>query len=96
MRGVKIIIITSRGEQLRDATAKNLVKVGYTGWTDLILRAESDIGKTAKDYKSERRVALEKNGYRILGNIGDQWSDILGVKAGHRTFKLPNSLYYIE
>ncbi|KAJ1388731.1 HAD superfamily [Sesbania bispinosa] len=35
-------------------------------------------------------------GYRIIGNIGDQWSDILGTNIGDRTFKLPDPLYYIS
>jgi hypothetical protein len=38
---------------------------------------------------------LEEEGYRIIGNIGDQWSDILGTSTGSRTFKLPDPLYYI-
>ena len=37
-RGLKIFLISSRREHLRDATIDNLVKVGYLGWTDLILR----------------------------------------------------------
>jgi len=37
-RGLKIFIISSRKEYLRDATVNNLVKVGYRGWTELILR----------------------------------------------------------
>ena len=38
---------------------------------------------------------LEQNGYRIVGNIGDQWSDILGTNTGYRTFKLPDPMYYV-
>ncbi|GLJ32302.1 hypothetical protein SUGI_0650000 [Cryptomeria japonica] len=94
MSGVKIIIITWRSERLRDVTAQNLVQVGFTGWTQLIMRGDSDNGKSVTSYKSAKREALVKDGYRILGNVGDQWSDVLGTKAGIRTFKLPNSMYY--
>jgi hypothetical protein len=52
-------------------------------------------GKTAVTYKSSERKKLEEEGYRIIGNIGDQWSDILGTNIGNRTFKLPDPLYYI-
>jgi len=52
-------------------------------------------GKTAVQYKSSERKKLEEEGYRIVGNIGDQWSDILGTNIGERTFKLPDPLYYI-
>jgi len=38
---------------------------------------------------------LEEEGWRIIGNSGDQWSDILGTNTGDRTFKLPDPLYYI-
>lgn len=37
-RGLKIFLISSRGEHLRDATVDNLIKAGYYGWTGLILR----------------------------------------------------------
>ena len=58
-------------------------------------RGSSDTG-TALVYKSNARKKLEKSGYRIVGNIGDQWSDILGTNVGNRTFKLPNPIYYVS
>ncbi|KAH9323349.1 hypothetical protein KI387_017988, partial [Taxus chinensis] len=77
LRGVKIIIITWRAEHLRDVTAQNLVKAGFTGWSHLIMRGENDNGKTSVSYKSAKREALVKDGYHIVGNVGDQWSDVL-------------------
>jgi len=59
-------------------------------------RASSYKGKTAVEYKSTERKKLEKNGYRIIGNIGDQWSDLMGTPTGNRTFKLPDPMYYIS
>ena len=53
-------------------------------------------GATAVVYKSAERAKLEKSGYRIIGNTGDQWSDILGNPTGRRTFKLPDPMYYIS
>ena len=38
-RGLNIFIISSRKEYLRDATVNNLLKAGYHGWTELILRS---------------------------------------------------------
>lgn len=46
-------------------------------------------------YKSKKRKELEDAGYKIWGNIGDQWSDLLGSNPGDRTFKLPDPMYYI-
>nr|GMC47574.1 acid phosphatase 1-like [Ipomoea batatas] len=58
------------------------------------VRGANDTG-TAVEYKSKKRTELVKKGYRIIGNIGDQWSDLLGDNAGARTFKLPDPMYYI-
>lgn len=59
-------------------------------------RDSSYSGKTAVYYKSSERAKLEKQGYRIIGNIGDQWSDLLGTHIANRTFKLPDPMYYIS
>ncbi|XP_075076284.1 acid phosphatase 1-like [Nicotiana tabacum] len=40
-------------------------------------------------FKSSKRTELVKAGYRIDGNIGDQWSDLIGDNVGSRTFKVP-------
>lgn len=57
-------------------------------------RGPTDTG-SAVEYKSEKRTKLVAEGYRIVGNVGDQWSDILGADKGERTFKLPDPMYYI-
>ncbi|CAN6456830.1 unnamed protein product [Victoria cruziana] len=56
---------------------------------------KEDHGKPAIVYKSERRLEIEKEGYRIHGNSGDQWSDLFGFATATRSFKLPNPMYYI-
>lgn len=61
----------------------------------LLCRDAEDHGKLAIIYKSEKRNDMVKNGFRILGNSGDQWSDILGSSMPTRSFKLPNPMYYI-
>ncbi|KAF9603186.1 hypothetical protein IFM89_034519 [Coptis chinensis] len=57
--------------------------------------ALEDHGKTATVYKSEKRTEMAEDGYRIVGNSGDQWSDLLGTSMSDRSFKLPNPMYYI-
>ncbi|KAK2352960.1 hypothetical protein P8452_73684 [Trifolium repens] len=94
--GIKIVFLTGRPLKQKDITAKNLKKAGYHTWAKLILKDTTIYhGKTAVSYKSSERKKLEEEGYRIIGNIGDQWSDILGTNTGSRTFKLPDPLYYI-
>ncbi|XP_042399325.1 acid phosphatase 1-like [Zingiber officinale] len=93
--GFQMILLTGRGESQRNVTEKNLLSVGYSSWERLILRQSDDHGKKAVVYKSERRAALEAEGFRIHGNSGDQWSDLLGWATSTRSFKLPNPMYYI-
>jgi hypothetical protein len=52
-------------------------------------------GQSAVMYKSNIRKQLEDEGYRIWGNVGDQWSDLQGNSSGNRTFKLPNPMYFV-
>lgn len=95
-KGVKIFLISSRSETLRSATVENLINAGYHGWSSLILRGLEDDFMKVQQYKSEARRALTKEGYRIWGIIGDQWSSVEGLPGAKRTFKLPNSMYYLS
>jgi predicted secreted acid phosphatase len=45
-------------------------------------------------YKSGTRAYIESQGYDIVGNFGDQFSDLLGG-FGDKTFKMPNPNYYL-
>ncbi|KAK3220660.1 hypothetical protein Dsin_014630 [Dipteronia sinensis] len=94
--GIKIVFLTGRTEDQRSVTATNLKKVGFHTWEKLVLKGPSYTGKTAVAYKSNERKIFEKYGYRIIGNIGDQWSDLLGTNTGNRTFKLPDPIYYVS
>ncbi|KAK4773441.1 hypothetical protein SAY87_028460 [Trapa incisa] len=95
--GFKIVFISGKTESLRAITVENMHNAGYTKWEKLILKnaEEKAEGLHAMEYKSRERTNLVKAGYRILGNMGDQWSDILGDNVGSRTFKLPNPMFYI-
>ncbi|XP_050386281.1 acid phosphatase 1 isoform X2 [Argentina anserina] len=90
--GFKVILLTGRSEGKRRVTTENLINAGFRDWYKLILRASDDHGKLATIYKSEKRSEMEKEGYRILGNSGDQWSDLLGSSMSIRSFKLPNPM----
>jgi len=93
--GFKIFLLTGRYDYERNATEKNLVRAGYHSWEALLLRGPDDYETTAVVYKSGRRLKIEKDGFRIRGNSGDQWSDLSGYSCGDRTFKLPNPMYFI-
>ncbi|KAI3458347.1 hypothetical protein Pfo_015010 [Paulownia fortunei] len=93
--GFKVILLTGRSERHRSITVENLSKAGFQEWEKLILRSSEDHRKTATKYKSDKRNELVEEGYRILGNSGDQWSDLLGSSISGRSFKLSNPMYYI-
>jgi hypothetical protein len=49
---------------------------------------------TTIHYKAATRAHIEAQGYDIVGNFGDQYSDLTGGSAD-KTFKLPNPNYYL-
>jgi predicted secreted acid phosphatase len=92
-KGLAIFLITGRREDVRDHTAHNLAAQGYTGYKQLILRPVGG-GGTTVDYKAGERAKIEDQGYKIVANVGDQYSDLAG---GHSqvVFKLPNPFYFL-
>jgi HAD superfamily, subfamily IIIB (Acid phosphatase) len=49
---------------------------------------------TTVQYKSGARRDIESQGYRIIANVGDQYSDLAGGHA-QRAFKLANPFYFL-
>lgn len=94
-KGVAIFFISGRPDesQERNATEENLRRAGYDGWTDLIMKPPTDT-KAVAAFKASERAKIEKRGYRIIANVGDQDSDLRG---GHseRRFRVPNPFYFI-
>ena len=90
---VDVFIITGRNILQKSQTIRNLKNDGYDNWTNLFFRQKWDIDFTAMEYKSRIITQLvEKDGYQIIANFGDQESDFGGISTG-RKFKLPNYLY---
>lgn len=59
-------------------------------------RGNEDHGKTAVAFKSDKRKEIMEEGFRIIGNSGDQWSDLIGSALSVRSFKLSNPMYFIS
>ena len=51
-------------------------------------------GASVAEYKRDARIDIEKKGYTIIANIGDQRSDLAFAHA-ERIFKIPNPFYYL-
>ncbi|KAF5800336.1 putative Acid phosphatase [Helianthus annuus] len=93
--GFKIILLTGRNENKRNITVSNLKHAGYQKWDKLVLRGEHEREKSASAFKSDKRKEIMEEGFRILGNSGDQWSDLTGTSTASRSFKLSNPMYHI-
>lgn len=93
--GVEVFFITGRWEEQREPTAKNLESAGFKGWKGLALRVGPQKQMTTVDYKSQERQKILNAGYRIVLNMGDQWSDLNGQARGETSVKLPNPFYYL-
>jgi acid phosphatase len=93
--GVEVFFITGRWDEQREATAKNLELAGYKGWKGLALRVGPQKQMNTVAYKSEERKKILDAGYRIVLNMGDQWSDLNGDPRGEVSVKLPNPFYYL-
>jgi predicted secreted acid phosphatase len=91
--GVAVFLITGRREAVRQPTTENLQEQGFTDWAGLILKPDAST-QTTVAYKSGGRATIEQQGYRIIANVGDQYSDLAG---GHedKAFKLPNPFYFL-
>ncbi|KAK4491742.1 hypothetical protein RD792_002517, partial [Penstemon davidsonii] len=91
----KIVFMTGQPEIYKVTKISNLKNVGYTTWENIIFKSASDRGTPTKIFKSKKRKELEAQGYRIIGNVGDQWGDLMGDSTGKRTFKMPNPMYTV-
>ncbi|GJZ28480.1 acid phosphatase 1-like protein [Tanacetum coccineum] len=94
--GFKTFLLTGRTENKRNATINNLIEAGFENWDRLILRGAEDHGKTAVSFKSDKRKEIVEEGFQIIGNSGDQWSDLIGSSVSMRSFKLSNPMYFIS
>ncbi|MGE5401774.1 MAG: HAD family acid phosphatase [Ignavibacteriales bacterium] len=92
---VHIIFLTGRNTAQYQATYRNLMSAGFTKFDTLIVRSDNMKDSPAENFKSIERLVLTNMGYKIIGCVGDQLSDMQGGNTGIQV-KLPNYLYYIE
>jgi predicted secreted acid phosphatase len=92
--GIDIIFITGRSPEGAAATERNLRQVGYETWTKIYYKP-TDFAESAKAFKIDTRRKLTADGYLIIANIGDQYSDLFGGYS-EKFFKLPNPFYIVN
>jgi hypothetical protein len=103
-----IFYLTGRPESQRAGTVANLVSAGYPApdAAHLFMRNKDASAPayvpcdatppycTTDQYKSMTRAHIESLGYQIVGNFGDQYSD-LSLDHEKRAYKLPNPMYFL-
>ncbi|MDO8538902.1 MAG: HAD family acid phosphatase [Opitutaceae bacterium] len=92
--GVATLLVTGRPETQRAATERNLRAIDCTDYAALVCRPAGQQGSSA-GFKTAARQRLERDGWTLIANIGDQESDLVGGHA-ERTFKLPAPFYLTE
>jgi acid phosphatase len=93
--GVGVFFITGRHEDERDATERNLREQGFENWQQLTLRPASGGPATTIEYKSAERGKIVAQGYKIVLNVGDQWSDLKGKPEAEFSVKYPDPYYFL-
>ncbi len=104
-QGITVFYLTGRPEAQRAPSAANLAADGYKPAADtahLFLKNSANppaylsCGSTCttEQYKSGTRAHIQSEGYDIVANFGDQYSDLSGGHAD-KGFKLPNPMYYL-
>ena len=93
--GLSVFFITGRPESQRAITERNLNSQGYSGWQQLYLRPSPTNGQTVDDYKASMRAQIAAQGYKIVLNVGDQWSDMKGKPQAELSVKYPDPFYFL-
>jgi acid phosphatase len=93
--GVSVFFITGRSDTERNATERNLREQGFQNWQQLFLRSPEQISESIATYKSGARAAVAAQGYRLVLNVGDQWSDDKGSPQAEFFVKYPDPYYFI-
>ncbi|MGA7339921.1 MAG: HAD family acid phosphatase [Terracidiphilus sp.] len=91
---VDVFFITGRPDSERNATEQNLRTQGFA-WKQLTLRPASAQSESVGAYKSAARAAIAAQGYKIVLNVGDQWSDLKGAPEAEYSVKYPDPYYFI-
>jgi predicted secreted acid phosphatase len=91
-RRVAVHFITGRPEEIRAHTEDQLNDAGFDGRHTLYMRRDGDAESAAPE-KTRQRRRITRRGHRILANLGDQRSDLVGGFAARR-YKLPNPMYH--
>lgn len=87
-RGAAVFFVTARPGIIHSLTDWNLKQAGYPV-DGLRVRSLPDLFEEVSAHKTEQRAEIEAKGYKIIANIGNNTTDLVGGHA-ERGFKLPD------
>ncbi len=93
--GVYVFIISTRQEKQRPATERNLRAQGYDNWQKLAMLPPGSELESPGDFKTQERGKIAADGYTMVLNVGDQWSDLKGKPEAEFSVKYPDPFYSI-
>ncbi len=89
--GFAVFLVTTRREDQRLHTIANLVRDGIA-YDGLYMRPTGDLS-SHQTLKTSFRKDIQEMGFKIIVNVGDQFSDLAGGYA-EDCEKLPNQMYF--
>jgi predicted secreted acid phosphatase len=93
--GVSVFFVTGRPESERAGTERNLRAAGFDNWQDLTMRPAAHGSETIGAFKALARGQIVAQGYTLILNVGDQWSDLNGKPEAEFSVKYPDPFYFI-
>jgi len=93
--GVSVFFITGRLESQRAVMERNLRAVGFDNWQQLAMRPAAHGAETIDAFKAVVRGRIVAEGYTLILNVGDQWSDLKGKPEAEFSVKYPDPFYFI-
>ena len=93
--GLSIFFITGAQITMRAATERNLRAQGFDSWHQLVMLPADHGSQTTGEFKAVARRQIVAAGYKLVLNVGDQWSDLKGKPEAEFSVKYPDPFYFI-
>lgn len=88
---IAVFFITGRQRSIAKQTLANLSHAGFQHWDGVYFNPSKTQNSTSQ-YRTQHRMAIEKQGYDIIMNIGNRHATLSGGHAD-MSIKLPNPFY---
>ncbi|XAR65894.1 Acid phosphatase [Bertholletia excelsa] len=91
--GWPLILFSRKPETQRNATVKQLISAGYSGWSSLVMRLDEERQMDSHEFFFRMRHKLQNQGFCLKAVISSQMDALMGLYSTNRVFKLPSPFY---